>query len=510
MKRKYLIVIDTGSSNIKAAVYDTDGKPIVACNEKAPRESTNPGLSEAGKYYDTVIHCLKACVKKAPVDKSAFEAIVFTGQMAGAVGVDKDWNALTPWSGTMHSAHIPYLIRMPEIYREKLLEHSGTNASFMLPKIKWMQDACAERFQRIEKFLIIGNYAAGKMAGIGIEDAFIDRTLLEWTGGACIQNDCWSDLLCNAAEIDIKKLPRIVESTAVIGKLSRETAQSCGLPSGIPLVAGAGDKPAGCIGAGIVHPGQLVDETSTVGAISQCLDRYIPDMRHRMLEVIPSPIHGEYYASVYFTGSGATIEWYIQNMYPGRKVKKGQSPYELINQSAAKLPPGSEGLLAIGMLNGRALPLDPDIRGLWMGHSWNHKPEHFYKALLESLGYEYACALNVMAETYPHLKSEEIRVIGGGASSTLFNQIKADILGKTYSVLKRDDTTMLGAAIIGGNAVGIYSDIKSTAERFIGEERKIAPVKEHYPVYRKYLELYESSFDRLRGMYEALGGLRTS
>lgn len=510
MGKKYIIVIDAGSSNIKTAFYDTDGECMVTYSEKAPRESSNPGLSKAQAYYDVTIHCLKTCVEKADIDKTLIEAIVFTGQMAGTVGVDKNWNAVTFWSGTMHTDHIPYFMKMPDTYQNNLLKYSGTNASFMFPKIKWIQDVYANQFDSIKKFLIIGNYVAGKMAGIDIEDAFIDRTLLEWTGGADIKNDCWSPLLCQAAEVDMQKLPRIVNSSDVIGRLGRETAQICDLPSGIPLVAGAGDKPAGCIGAGIVNPGQLIDETSTVGAISQCLDEFIPDTRHRMLETIPSPIPGQYYASVYFVGSGATIEWYIENICPGEEAKKaGQTVYSYMNDHASKLPAGSDGLLAIGMLNGRALPMDPDIRGLWIGHSWNHRPEHFYRALLESIGYEYACALKVMQETYPHLKTDELRVIGGGANSMLYNQIKADILGKTYSVLKRDDTTMLGAAIIGGHAVGLFDDIRRTAEGFVNVIKKIEPIKKNYSIYRKYIELYESSFDTLRHVYEELKCLRT-
>lgn len=506
MKNTFLIAIDAGSTKIKTAVYDVGGNLIATSESRAPRETNNPGLSDAQLYYNTVLKCVEDTVEQIGAKRTDVHAIVFTGQMAGAVGIDKDWNPVTLWSGTMHSEHIPYYKSFPNEYHQNLLTICGTNSPFLLPKIKWMEHTFGDA-PRAVKYLILGNYVAGRMAGIDIEDAFIDRTLLEWTGCADLKQDTWSPYLCGLAGMDMTKLARIVQSSTVIGYLKHEAAAACGLPDGIPLVAGAGDKPAGCIGAGVVRPGQLIDESSTVGALSQCLDKFIPDTKHHMLETIPSPIAGEYYSMVYFTGSGATVEWFYDTICGGEKDaahKAGTDIGEWMNDKAACIPPGSDGLLAIGMLNGRALPFDPDVRGLWVGHSWNHLPQHFYRALLESYGYEYACALNAMQDTYPQLHAEEIRVIGGGAVSALYNRIKADILGKVYVGLNRADLTMLGAAIIGGHAVGIYDDIKETAESFVQIKNRIEPDPLHHNIYKKYVDVYASSFDRLRPLYEGL------
>lgn len=504
MNNAYIVVIDAGSTKIKTAVYDSGGHHVVSSDIRSPREIQNPGLSDAQEYYNAVLECLKSTADMLGDRRSAVEAIAMTGQMAGAVGVDKDWNAVTLWSGTMHTDHIPYFQRLPEEYHRNLLPVCGTNAPFMLPKIQWMYDAF-EGCKKAEKFLIMGNYVAGRMADLDIGDAFIDRTLLEWTGCADLKNDCWSPYLCSLAEMDMDKLPRIVPSSTVIGRLSRKAAQSIGLAEGIPIVAGAGDKPAGCIGAGVVRPGQLIDESSTVGALSQCLDVFVPDTKHRMLETIPSPIPGEYYSMVYFAGSGAALEWFMTGICG---LAADKDAFEDLSTKAAALPPGSEGLLGIGMLSGRALPLDPDVRGLWMGHSWNHSAPHFYRSLLESFGYEFACAWNVMRETYPHLRADEVLAIGGGARSGLFNQIKADILGLPYAPLVRDDLTMLGASIIGGYAVGIYGDIRQTAERYAHAQERFEPNAKNHAVYKEYAGLYESAYDTLRPLYEKLAQLR--
>ncbi len=504
MKKAYIAVIDAGSSKIKSAVYDSEGRHVASSDIKSPREADNPGLSDAGQYYKTVLDCLKNTVDAIGRHRESVEVIVMTGQMAGAVGVDENWQPVTLWSGTMHTEHIPYFRQMPEAYHENLLPLCGTNAPFMLPKIKWMQNSF-DMCRSARKFMIMGNYVAGRMADIDIEDAFIDRTLLEWTGCADLAQDKWSPLLCELAELDMDLLPRIVPSSTVIGRLGKEAAQHCGLPGGIPIVAGAGDKPAGCIGAGVVRPGQLIDESSTVGALCQCIDRFVPDTKHRMLETIPSPIPGEYYSSIYFAGSGASLEWFLTNVC---RQPAHEEHYQQMSCLAASVPPGSGGLLAIGMLSGRALPLDPHIRGLWMGHSWQHGAPHFFRSLLESYGYEFACAYDVMRDTYPHLAAEQVLAIGGGANSALYNSIKADIMGLPYALPDRDDVTTLGAAIIGGFAAGIFDDIRQTAERFVRVKTRFEPDMGNHAAYQPYARLYASAYDTLRPIYEELARLR--
>ena len=504
MNKAYIAVIDAGSSKVKAAVYDSEGRHVASSDLRSPREAENPGLSDAEQYYNTVLSCLKNTVDAIGQSRDLVEVIAMTGQMAGAVGVDENWQAVTSWSGTMHTDHIPYFKQMPEAYHQNLLPVCGTNAPFMLPKIKWMQHTFS-KCKDARKFLIMGNYVAGRMANIDIEDAFIDRTLLEWTGCGDLAHDRWSPLLCELAELDVNLLPRIVPSSTVVGHLWKEAAQRCGLRSGIPIVAGAGDKPAGCIGAGVVRPGQLIDESSTVGALSQCIDRFVPDTKHRMLETIPSPIPGEYYSSIYFTGSGASLEWFLTNVCH-QSAEEGC--YEEMSRLAGALPPGSEGLLAIGMLSGRALPLDPDVRGLWMGHSWQRGAPHFFRSLLESYGYEYACAYGVMRDNYPHLEAKQVLAIGGGANSPLYNSIKADIMGLPYALPGRDDVTTLGAAIIGGFTVGIFDDIKQTAERFARIKTRFEPDMGNHAAYQPYARLYASAYDTLRPIYEELARLR--
>lgn len=183
------------------------------------------------------------------------------------------------------------------------------------------------------------------------------------------------------------------------------------------------------------------------------------------------------------------------------------SAFQLLDEAVRAVPPGSDGLLSLGLLGGRGYPSDPDIRGLWIGHTWSHKTAHFYRALLESFACEYAYVLKVMRHTYPALKLEEVRVIGGGARSDFWNQLKADVMGLRYARLNREDLALLGDAVIAGRGVGIYDDLKA-ARRFVQTTDVFQPDPETHRRYQPYVEYYTGVFDKVRGIFQDLQGLQ--
>lgn len=152
-------------------------------------------------------------------------------------------------------------------------------------------------------------------------------------------------------------------------------------------------------------------------------------------------------------------------------------------------------------------PSDPDLRGLWLGFTWSHRKEHFYRSLLEGVAYEYAYYLDIERRLLPDLEFKEARVIGGGSRSNFWNQIKADVLGIPYVQLNREECAVLGSAILAGYAVGVFDDLKATAKRFVEPISRVEPRPEYHAYYRPLVDLYISLFDTLRPTYRDLVGL---
>jgi xylulokinase len=228
-----------------------------------------------------------------------------------------------------------------------------------------MLAAFPDTARRVEKFVILAGYVAARMAGLPADEAFVDTTYLTATGIADVARATWSEDLCASLSIPLAKLPRIVSSTEVIGSLTPESAARCGLLAGTPIVAGAGDQPAGFLGAGLVRPGMLIDVAGTYPVLSLCTDRFVPDMEGRTVEVWPSAMPGLWHAMTFIIGGGLTHRWFADMVGHGEGADPSAQAREYadLDAAAGALPPGSEGVLFLPHLGGRACP--PDTARSW-------------------------------------------------------------------------------------------------------------------------------------------------
>jgi xylulokinase len=248
----------------------------------------------------------------------------------------------------------------------------------------------------------------------------------------------------------------------------------------------------------------------TASVFSICLDQFTPDLEHKTLftaRLVPEDL---WYALAYINGGGLNLRWFrdeLANQEKAEATRKDKSVYAMLDEAAASVRPGSDSLLCLPHLGGRVTPSDPDLRGLWLGFTWSHRKEHFYRSLLESVAYEYAYYLEIEKSLLPGLEFKEARVIGGGSRSDLWNQIKADVLGIPYVQLNREEYAVLGSAIIAGYAVGVFDDLKAAAKRFVEPISRVEPRSEYHALYRPLVDLYISLFDTLRPIYQELARL---
>ncbi|MDR1137371.1 MAG: hypothetical protein LBK91_03520 [Synergistaceae bacterium] len=508
MGQPLLMSVDLGTSFIKVGVYDAGSECIAEATEavKDYRPSPNVFIQKGDELFASVVECVKKTTSHLGEKAKDIDAISFTGQMSGFIGVSKDWEDVTTWSCSLDTRYMPYAERQMETLKRAFLETAGTNFPAMAPKFEWYKTEFPEENKKIAKYLMISGYVIGKLGKIPIDDAVIDRSYIAWTGLSDIRNDRWSDEICGAIKLDKKYLPKIVNSNYICGKLDPGVAREVGLKAGIPLVSGAGDKVAGCLGAAIVDPGEMVFEAGSYGEISCCVEEYRPDVEEGRLDVLAAAIPKLYYATHFVAGSGITFDWFVDTFMGDSKDLR--SAFNEIEEKSALLPPGSDGVMAIGLLGGCSMPSVGSIRGLWIGHNWSHRTEHFYRSLMESFTYDFALAMKSIDRLYPEYNLSTVNMIGGGAKSSLWMQMFADVTGKTFRSLNRKDVAMWGAAILAGNAIGLFGDMKAAARS------KVAPVKEYRPnaalkgEYAKYLDLYREKLAELRPFYEKLQSMQ--
>jgi len=509
MKETLLMSVDLGTSFIKAGVYNPDSICVAESSEPVRDYRPAPGIfiQKGDELFDSVLTCIKSvCVLIG--DRAAHvEAIAFTGQMAGFMGVSKDWDDITTWSCSLDSRYMPYADRQMIELKDSFYSISGTNFPQMAPKFAWFSNEFPDKAKKIAKYLMISGYVIGRIGGLSIDEAIMDKSYTSWTGLADVQNGTWSSEICSAVGINQENLPKIVDCNTVCGRLSPEYAVLTGLKSGIPLVAGAGDKIAGCLGSATVEDGEMVLEASSYGEISCCVSDFRPDITERRFDILPSAIPGKFFATHFAAGSGITLDWFVNNFAKSSNQDLGEA-FKKLEKEIVNLKPGCDGLTAIGLLGGSSMPSDGDLRGMWMGFDWSHKPEHFYRALIESYTYDFSLAINRVKALYPEYNSPVVKMIGGGAKSPAWLQMSADIEGKDYVTVNRKDVSMWGACILAGNAVGLFKDMRETAKQHIKIKEIYKPDPSRKNIYEKQRDLYGQLLTELRTFYQRIAQIK--
>jgi xylulokinase len=511
MAKKYLVGVDLGTSATKSALYDVDGTLIAESTVEVPIHYPEPAVVEQENedFYRTAAETVNNCIKESGIDPRDVAAISFDSQMAGVGAIDENYQSVSKFDSWLDMRCEPQIKFLEENYGELITRLTGCPPTCDHgPKILWWRDERPEDYRRTAKFLMPGGYVAGRMAGLKADDAFIDYTYIHFSGLSNALEGAWSKEICSAVGVDQEKLPKIVDPWHVVGEVSAQAAKDFGLTQGTIIAAGCGDTAAGALGAGIVKPGMVFDTAGTASVFAGCTDQYAPDIQNRALLTMRSVIPGLWHPLAYIAGGGQALTWFRDKFFNAIRgeAQAEKDLYKELDALAQKAPLGAEDLYFSPHLSGRICPATPEMRGAWVGFSFAHTQEHFYRAVLESVAYEYAYYLGILKELIPNLDLTEARVIGGGARSALWNQIKADVLGVRYLRLARSEFGTWGAAMIAGKAAGIYENLADVAyEHAVAAGEPTEPDLERHYRYevhiKRYIELQSTLAETFRSYH---------
>ncbi|GIO89948.1 FGGY-family carbohydrate kinase [Paenibacillus lactis] len=499
---RYFISADIGTQGTKAAVVDDTGRIVSSAFRPSRLIRGQDGRieQEPEEMFASTVDAIAEAVSKPQVPKGRIAAIGLDGQMAGILGIDREWRAVTPYDSWLDSRCSSVMGDMKAWGEERFIALTGcpvTNAHG--PKQLWWKRERPDVYRKIAKFVVPAVYIAGRLAGLRAEQAFIDDTYLHFTGFADTGQGIWSDELMRAFGMDIEKLPSIVRPWDVIGYLQPEHAEAAALPPGIPIVAGCGDTAACALGAGLTEPGRLLDIAGTASVLAGCTDHYKPDTQTRTLMYARSVIPGLYMPLAYINGGGECIAWF------GKLVgsRSGAAlTYDELNREAGRIAPGSDGLLFIPHFGGRVCPSDSQLRGGWIGMHWGHGEAAMYRSILESIAYEYAGYLWIHKHAVGQFAFSQVHAVGGGASSALFNQIKADVLGLPYRTLQNQETALTANALIAGYGIGTVPSLAEAAAGQAKPEQMYDPDHSKRGTYARYAAAYQQAVSSLSELYQ--------
>lgn len=482
-----IVGVDIGTQSLKAVVTGDDlallGEASTAYRPSYPRPGwaeQDPRLWEAA-LAPTIARALTAAGRLP----QAVHALGICGQLDGCVAVDEGGRALGPcilWMDRRAEAEVAGLPAA------QVQNATGVvlDATHMAAKARWLKRHAPER-GAIRRFHQPVSYLVARLTGTDVLDHGLASTTMAYGLG----ERRFEPGLLALFELDADELPAIAEAGEQAGTLHQEGAALTGLPAGIPVAVGTGDDFSNPLGAGLVEPGRLACALGTAEVVGALHDHPTID-RRGLVETHGYP-GGRFFIENPGWLAGGALAWLIH-------ICRLRDVGEL-DALAAAAPPGAGGVTFLPALSGAMAPEWIErARGCFYGLSAAHGSGDLARAVLEGCAFAMRDVLERLVEM--GVAVDSVLLLGGGARSRIWAQIRADLTGLPVAVPAVVDTSPLGAAVLAAVAAGLQPDLVAAARRIATAATIVEPERARRSAYDDAYGAYRRLFNSLRPMFD--------
>ena len=484
---KTYLCFDLGTTRIKSALLDSQGNIIYLDSEKAlSHRDGDAVIQKPEEYYQSVIRQIQAMGRKHGEFLKNADSLICSGQMAGILSIDKNWEVVMPWTYSVDTRANRYLSGIEDDMAPDIRASSG-GVPFMAAKIKWIKEELPDQYAKSVKFINLNTYVAGRLAGLTGSQSFIDYSVLAMNGLADIEKGTWNRRIIGKLGLDEEKLPIIKPPYSQVGAIPKERFAT---KDDIKVLAGIGDQIAGFIGAGILEKGDLIDVAGTYTVLGYAGDSFVPDVDDRIISSIYSGMGDLYYHLAVVAVGGYLYNWFLNGFnYDDSRLDRVKD---------------TGGLFFIPYVGGRTAPLQPYYQGTFYGLKWEHDLDSAYTSMLECIGYDYDLILDKIKELNGLKKDDlhKVKVIGGGAGNHIWNTLKANIMGLDYEAMEETSYEILGDFLIARYGDDLKTGYKRLMDRdIVTINEKVSPDREKADYYRKNKQKYRKIVEKIGSIY---------
>ncbi|NLD46557.1 MAG: xylulokinase [Clostridiaceae bacterium] len=505
----FLLGIDIGTSGTKTVLFDVNGNTVASALEEYPLYQPNLGWAEQDPedWWRATYTTIKAVISKSGIQASDIKGVGLSGQMHGAVLLDKDYNVLRKaiiWCDQRSFLECDQITSI--IGRERLIEITANPAltGFTASKILWVKNNEPQIFEKVNKILLPKDYIRFRLTGefaTEVSDAS-GMQLMDIPGRK------WSSEVLGKLGIEQSMLGKLYESQEISGKVNRAASEITGLKEGTPVAGGAGDQAAGAVGNGIVKTGVVSSTIGTSGVVFAFSENVSIDPKgrvHTFCHAVPNTWH----IMGVTQGAGLSLKWFRDNFCIEEKRTADLlkiDPYVLMDQEAEKVTAGCNGLIYLPYLMGERTPhLDPNAKGVFFGLSAKHEKPDMIRSVMEGVVYSLKDCLEIIREM--GVDVSEVRASGGGGKSKLWRQMQADVFGKEITTINSSEGPALGVALLAGVGTGVYSSVNQACEAVIKVKTKQSADMEINSKYEKFYGIYKQLYNSLKKDFTDLAGI---
>ncbi len=465
--KKYL-GIDIGTTSMKAAVFDKNGRRLALRNVDYTLD-TDPVTGYIEFDAEKYIEMCKSVIDELVAECGQIDALSVDTQGETLIFTDECGKPLCPaivWldnRATDEADEIKAKFGNELVYN--VTGQPEITAGWPASKVLWLKKNRPEIFSKVKKIFMLEDYILFGLSGEFVTEPTIQSSTIYYD---VVNGGWWADML-DFIGITAEKLPRVVKTASPVGEYK-----------GIKVVSGMLDQIAGTLGAGVTDESRISEMTGTIMAICVMTDKmpkYDPN------SIIPCHLHavdGKYCLILWSSTAGMALKWFKNNFAENFSFRE-------LDEMAEKIAPGSDGLTMLPYFTGSTMPkYNPDARATFAGLNLSHTRAHFARAIMEAIAFTLKQDLEYVGEE----NIKEIRITGGGASSPLWATIKADVTGKVLKTLTESETGCLGTALAAAVGIGDFATLTEAVDSVVKIKKVYEPAGADYTeAYAAYTKL---------------------
>jgi FGGY-family pentulose kinase len=501
--KKFVLGIDAGTESFRAGVFDASG----ACLGFGVSPNTNvhrhPGWAEQSpRDWDVaLVDSIRKALAAARVSGSDIGGIGVDGTSCTVVVLDEKGNQLRDAIMWMDIRAVREAADAGATGDPALRYVGGGNVSaeWFPCKTAWVKRNEPSVYAAASTIFEQTDWLVLRLTGQ--RTANIDCATIRWFYNS--KEGGFPTSLYHSMGLDdlVEKIPsRIVTIGETVGGVTRDMAAATGLVAGTPVAGGGADAFIGVIGINALKPGTAALITGSSTLVIGITEKEIH--ARGLFGTYPDAIlPGLHVVEGGQVSTGSVVHWFTSGFVGAdittEAATRKCSVYDVLNEKAAKIPAGSEGLVVLEHWQGNRTPwTDPLSRGVIRGLTLGHTPAHVYRAILEGVAYGTEVILRRMQQEGVRVQS--LIACGGATQSPLWMQIHADVSGKEIAIPEEQQAVTLGSAIAASVAAGLHPDLTTAADRMVRISRVVRPDAAAHQRYKPYVDQYEATYECLK------------
>lgn len=501
---------DFGTSSVKAALFDRNGRIVADSQQSYPLLLPQQGWAEQRPedWWTAMGAVTRAVLGDARAAPERVAALGLSAQMCGTVPVDRDGAPLHNcliWLDTRSAGVARHITAggpriagygALKLLRWLYLTNGAPNLSGKDPasKIIWFRENEPEIWSRAHKLLDVKDWLLHRCCGTFVTTE--DCAHLTWLMDTRKGRRAWSPALLRQAGLERSRLPEIVNATGLAGGLTPAAAAHLGLAAGTPVAGGAGDVNACAVAAGDLSPGAYHVHLGTSMWLGTHTAGRRVDPLTGIATICAAPPDAYFLVATQET-AGAAAAWAARCL--GFDAPDGRG-LTALNDAAAQAAPAADAPFFFPWLYGERVPADDKfLRGGFANASLGHGREALARSVLEGVALNTRWALQY-AERLGGRVRQAVRIMGGGARSDLWCQILADVLRHPVERTERPELGgALGAAVIAAVTAGWFENLGAAGEMTSADRRRrFEPCADDTALYQQRFDRFVEYYRRVR------------